>query len=115
MNINNLFIILVIFALVFAYISIQFKEAENKQHKFEKSIIILYRQAARWAAAALQDKSEIISLLHANYAAGYLWSIKDIVSTEEFKKITGVDFLEFENKIVNIQDNSTKKMIKKCC
>ena len=85
-----------------------------KRNDFEKSIRVLYRQCARWAAAALQDESEMIALLHANYAAGYLWSIKDIVSSNEFEEITGVEFLEFENKIVEIQDQATKRMIKKC-
>jgi hypothetical protein len=76
--------------------------------------MVLYRQTARWAAAAIQDESELIALLHANYATGYLWALKDIVSSEDFKKITNVDFLEFENKIVDIQDSITKRFISKC-
>ena len=81
---------------------------------FDKAIDILYRQCARWAVAANQDKSEIIAVLHANYAAGYLWAIKDIVSTNDFKRITGEDFLEFEKKIVKIQDDATMKLVSIC-
>lgn len=86
----------------------------NKQCKFDNSIRIMYRQSARWAAAAIQDDSLIIKVLHSNYAAGYLWAIKDIVSTSEFKRITGQEFLEFENEIVKIQDSSTKELVDKC-
>lgn len=86
----------------------------DKNNKFDNAILVLYRQTARWAAASIQDDSEMIRLLHANYAAGYLWSLKDIVSTEEFKRITGEDFLTLENKIVSIQDIASKKMVDKC-
>lgn len=81
---------------------------------FENTIKIMYRQSARWAAAAIQDESTIIKVLHANYAAGYLWALKDIVSTSDFERITGQDFLEFENEIVKIQDSSTKKLVETC-
>ena len=74
----------------------------------------LYRQCARWAVAAEQDDSEIIQVLHANYATGYLWAIKDIVANDEFEKITGTNFLEFEKKIVTIQDNATAKLVSTC-
>lgn len=80
----------------------------------KKAIRILYRQSARYALAAYQDKAEIIAVLHANYAAGYLWSIKDIVSSQEFQKITGVSLLEWEEKISKIQDSVTKRLIQKC-
>ena len=80
------------------------------------SIIIetLYRQCARWAVASDQDDNDIIRLLHANYAAGYLWAIKDIVSTDEFKNIIGEDFLSFEEKITAIQDEATRRVVSKC-
>jgi hypothetical protein len=90
------------------------KYRNDKKSKFDNAIMILYRQTARWAAASIQDDSELIRLLHANYSAGYLWSLKDIVSTEEFKRITGEDFLTLESKIVSIQDTATKMIVDKC-
>lgn len=81
---------------------------------YEDTIKILYRQCARWAAASVQDNATIIKMLHANYAAGYLWAIKDIVTADRFYEITGEDFIKFENKIVDIQDTSSKELIKKC-
>jgi hypothetical protein len=40
---------------------------------YEDAIKILYRQCARWAAASVQDDATIIKMLHANYAAGFLF------------------------------------------
>lgn len=82
--------------------------------KFDEAIKTLYRQSARWAAASQQDEADLIKTLHANYAAGYLWAIKDIVGTDEFKRITGEDFLKLEKTIVKIQDNATKSLVKTC-
>lgn len=79
-----------------------------------ESVKVLYRQCGRWATASLQDDSDIIKTLHANYATGYLWALKDIVSTEDFKKITGEDFLAFEKTIVRVQDAATKSLVGKC-
>jgi len=81
---------------------------------FENIVTILYRQCARWAVAAEQDENVVIGVLHANYATGYLWALKDIVRTDIFKKITGEDFLSFENKIVKIQDTATQKLVSLC-
>lgn len=74
----------------------------------------LLRQSSRWAVAAYQDKSPIISLLHANYAAGYLWALKDIATDIEIKDITNIDIIKFTNKITNIQDKSTRKVSSSC-
>ena len=40
----------------------------------------LIRQTARWTAASQQDKSPMISLLHANYGAGYLQALELIAA-----------------------------------
>lgn len=86
----------------------------NTKNSYDHSIKILYRQCARWAVASLQDNAEIIQVLHANYAAGYLWALKDIVSTSDFYKLTGQDFLQFEKTIVYIQNQATKRIVDKC-
>lgn len=78
------------------------------------SITLLYRQSARWGAASLQDDSPLIKLLHANYAAGYLWALKDIATPDEFKKITGEDLKPFEMKILQMQDSATKSITDTC-
>ena len=87
---------------------------QTKKNQFDNAVYTLYRQSARYALAADQDKEEIIRVLHANYATGYLWALKDIITGEDFKRITGEDLLDFENKIVHIQDKSTVMLLEKC-
>jgi hypothetical protein len=98
-----LFIIIIILILFF-----------KKECLIDEKIKILTRQASRWTIASEQDKEPIIAVLHANYGAGYLLAIKDIIETDKFKIITGLDFTEFEKNIVNVQDKATKNLIKKC-
>jgi hypothetical protein len=109
--INYIYLIFIIFSI---YIFIQQITKNQKPCNFDNAIRIIYRQSARWAAAAIQDDSTLIKVLHANYAAGYLWALKDIVSTSHFQHITGQNFLEFENEIVKIQDSATKQLIETC-
>lgn len=80
----------------------------------DNSIEILYRQAARWAVASEQDTNPIIAVLHANYAAGYLWAIKDIVTEYDFERITGTNMKQFEKSIIAIQDKATRKLVNEC-
>ena len=79
-----------------------------------KSINNLVRQAARWAIAAEQDKSPIVALLHANYAAGYLWALRDIATDADILDITKIDIINFSKKITNVQDKCTKKVSNAC-
>jgi hypothetical protein len=81
----------------------------------KKSIIILVRQASRWSTAAQQDKSPLVSLLHANYGAGFLWALKDIATDKEINSaIPELDIKKFTKKIVDIQDMSTKNVTNVC-
>lgn len=86
----------------------------KKTHQTDKIIQTLYRQSSRYAVASHQDKSPLIALLHANYAAGYLWAMKDIVSSQDFEKATGKNLLDFERNITAIQDKATQKIITQC-
>ena len=74
----------------------------------------LVRQAARWSTAAKQDNSSMIAVLHANYGAGYLWALKEIMNNDIIEKNTGINMMKFESEIVKIQDDATKKMAKLC-
>ncbi len=78
------------------------------------SINTLLRQSARWSVAATQDDSPIIALLHANYGAGYLWGLKDIATDREIESASGINLREFRDKIVAVQDQSTRKVSKLC-
>ena len=84
------------------------------KNKHDDNIKNLTRQAARWSLASQQDESPLISLLHANYGAGYLWALKDIASDKEIKNVTNIDILKFKQKITDAQDEATMKVTKAC-
>ncbi len=86
----------------------------NTKSHMNNIIKKLVRQAARWSTAAVQDESSMIAVLHANYGAGYLWSLKDIATDSEIETATGINIKKFENEIVKAQDYATKKMIRVC-
>ena len=90
------------------------KLTKTKKTKETESIVTLIRGCARWAIASKQDTSPLISLLHANYAAGYLWAIKDIYTGEEIYKLTGINIINFQNEITTLQDNATRKVTNRC-
>ncbi len=74
----------------------------------------LVQQAAKWATMAQQDESPIIAMLHANYAVGYLWALKDIARPGDISREAGVDPQKFEEHIINMQSGVTKKVLKQC-
>ena len=74
----------------------------------------LLKRSAKWATTAQQDDSPLLATLHANYAVGYLWALKDIYTTDEISKRAGVNITQFEEHILNVQDMVTKKVLKKC-
>jgi len=86
-------------------------DATDILHDIIKTLV---RQASRWSSAAEQDESPLVSVLHANYGAGYLWALKDIATSEQINQATGVDVLRFEKEITRIQDNATKKALQVC-
>lgn len=110
MKLTGLFLIFIFISLIVLPIWMK----RSSVNSYTNIIQTLYRQSARWAVASDQDDNDIIRLLHANYAAGYLWAIKDIVTTDEFKNITGEDFLSFEKQITAIQDEATRRVVSKC-
>ena len=85
-----------------------------QKKKIEFAAQKLIRQAARWSTAAKQDKNSMIAVLHANYGAGYLWALKDIIKMDIIEKKTGIDMMKFENEIIKIQDEATKNMARLC-
>ena len=91
------------------------KNNKNSQLNNKNTIIkTLIRQAARWSLAAEQDSSPMVAVLHANYGAGYLWALRDIATDDEIKAATGIDILQFRDKVTKVQDDATKKMVKVC-
>lgn len=94
-------------------IFILFLMMQNKTRGMNKSIEKLVRQSARYATAAQQDKSPVIAVLHGNYAAGYLYALKDIASESQIHNATGIDVKKFKEHVTNVQDMVTKKTIER--
>ncbi len=111
----NKLIILVIVVLffVFAYMYHQKIKNSNICEK-DKMIKILTRQAARWSIASEQDNNALISLLHANYGAAYLFALKDVFTDKEIEDVMDIDITKFIDEIIEIQDKATLKIIKEC-
>lgn len=107
------FLIGIVFGILISIIVINFLKKSDKTECTDK-IITLIRGCARWAVASKQDTSPLISLLHANYSAGYLWAIKDIYTSEEINKLTGINIIHLQNEITSIQDAATKKVTNIC-
>jgi hypothetical protein len=104
---NIFYILFVIFILILLV------KKEDNNFKRDSSLILL-RQAARWSLASIQDMNPFIAVLHANYAAGYLWALKDIYTDLEIKNYTGIDMKEFILLIVKNQDIVSKRLVKVC-
>lgn len=112
LNMNYVGTVLLVGFILFLFVKYFKKQTLDKT--LQHIVSVLYRQCARWGVAAEQDENVVIRVLHANYATGYLWALKDIVSTDVFQKITGEEFLKFEKKIVQIQDKATKDLVMVC-
>lgn len=97
-----------------AAIFVLFLMMQNKTRGMNKSIEKLIRQSARYATAAQQDKSPVIAVLHANYAAAYLYAVKDIASESQIHNATGIDVKKFKEHVTNVQDMVTKKTSEEC-
>ncbi len=97
-----------------AAIFVLFLMMQNKTRGMNKAIEKLVRQSARYATAAQQDKSPVVAILHANYAAAYLYALKDIATESQIHNATGIDVRKFKEHVINVQDAVTKKTTETC-
>ena len=91
------------------------KDVSSTSNRDNAIIETLVRQSSRYAFAASQDESPLVAVLHANYAAGYLWALKDIVNEKTIDSYLGANKLkELDNYITEVQDNATKEATRAC-
>jgi len=111
---TNTIIMIILCFLLYIYIFIQKKDILD----YNKSYIIqrILRGSARWSIASKQDKSPLIAVLHGNYGAAYLWALKEVFNDNEIYLAMGKDFdiIDFQKRVTDIQDFSTKRMVKLC-
>ena len=99
-----------IFILVMMLLSRQTPKITNRDRLIKQ----LVRQTARWSVASEQDESPLISLLHANYGVAYASIMRDVATDDEIKSIAGIDIIDFQQKISDIQDKATRKVADAC-
>ena len=103
-----------VYLYLIAAIVVLYLIMQNKTRGMNKAIEKLIRQSARYAVAAQQDKSPVIALLHANYAAGYFYALGDFASESQIHNATGIDVKKFKEHVINVQDMVTRKTSEKC-
>lgn len=109
-----LLIIFVIYLTLPNVTEINYNTSNKQTNKYDEIIKTLVRQATRYSNASLQDKTPLISVLHANYGAGYWFALNDVFTTDQIQKVIHSDPLIIRDKITNIQDNATKKLVNAC-
>lgn len=108
-------IILVGSVVLMIFFTLKIFHYPDSEAKNDLIIKRLIRGCSRWAIASKQDKNPLISMLHANYAAGYLWALKDVFSDTQLERATGItNIINFQNDIIHIQDTATKNLIRSC-
>lgn len=75
---------------------------------------ILLKQTARWTLAAEQDKNPLIAVLHANYAAGYLYALRDIMSDKDVENVTNVSMMKVQQRVQQVQQDVTMRALRYC-
>ena len=109
----NLFVGIIVLTFgyfIFVYLKKLCKDGKDKSRIISR----IMRGSARWALASKQDKSPLVAVLHANYGCAYLWALKDVFNDYEIRSATGIDVIQFQNKITDIQDTATKRMTNLC-
>lgn len=78
------------------------------------TIKTLVKQTGRWITAARQDKEPMIAVLHANYAAGYWYAVRDIATDTDIAAATGIDVLKFQAAVQQTQEQATQAAFTRC-
>ena len=73
----------------------------------------MVQKCAKWATTAQQDASLLTGMTHANYAMGYLLSIKEMSTPKDVHRQTGINFKKFEEHITNVQEMMNQRALKK--
>jgi hypothetical protein len=78
-------------------------------------LAMLVRNAARWSAAAEQDASLLMGLIHANYAAAYLQVLKESHEGAALDAAAApVTFVELEAQVMAVQNRLQARISEAC-
>ena len=114
---TNLFIGF-LFGIIFTFSLIEIRNKcyikDSATKLLHKIIQKLVRQSSRWSMAAMQDKSPVVEVVHANYGMGFLHVLLDIATEDQIKSATNIDVEKFKDEITKIQQMATLKLSKLC-
>ena len=77
-------------------------------------VAMMIKTAARYAAAAQQDVSPLMSLTHINYAAAYLQLLREQHDLTELNAATTIDFVELQSTVQDLQSQIYGRMVESC-
>lgn len=97
-----LYLILAVVVIYFIYKSTRGPDIKN-----------MVQKCAKWATTAQQDASLLTAMTHANYAMGYLLSIKEMSTPKDVHRQTGINFKKFEEHITNVQEMMNQRALTK--
>ena len=90
-----------------------YSDEDNKNFR-NLAIKKLFRTSSRHIAAAEQDTSSIMSLLHANYGENSYYNLRDIASDSEIEKVIKINIKDFGKKVIDIQDLAIERVSNVC-
>lgn len=113
-NMNPYVLVSVATVLLFImYLSYSLYATQQAHKEYRRlQINAMVRQTARWAGASQQDKSPMISLLHANYAAGYLQALELIATENDINQVMNLQKLRV--KVYGAQDRAARRVMSTC-
>ena len=106
--------IAILFVALISYIRRKHSEINEQPKLNYKGINSLLRQAARWSVASNSDINPIISNMHGNYGAAYLFALRSVATDNDILRATGIDIRSVENEIIKIQDKAMTGLARAC-
>jgi hypothetical protein len=108
---------MIAYILIFLIVAFMFwkwySQSNNKKINITPILKKLMVQASEWVTSAKENSNPIISLMHANYAAGYLLAIKNLAKSNDINKILP-NFAKYDEDITNVQELATNNLMKFC-
>ena len=113
----GIWVIIIVTLIVDGYLLFSwFNGKESFENDRKDMIRKLIRSSSRYSLAAKQDLNSLVKILHANYGAADMFSLKNLFSEKEIEEVLGSEEIrkKYEKAIIEIQDKSTREAVKKC-
>ena len=113
-SIKNAVYVIIIVAVLLKLVT--WFTTENSGRARDKARLnMLVRNAARWSAAAEQDSSLLMGLIHANYAAAYLQVLRESHELPALDAAAApVSFAQLEAQVMDVQNRVQARITETC-